>query len=248
MSLVKDSAIVLRRLDFSETSQVLAVFSRAHGQLRLIAKGIKRGAKDRAGIGIDLLELGDAVFSLRPGKESNLAALTEWRQRDGFPHLRHDLARMYAAQYAAEATAQLTELYDPHPALFDGMSAFLRRLAEAPALPVLVEFLLLLLKEIGLQPEWASCVNCGRSVEGDAVTYFSSRQGGIVCRDCESALVEKRAVRVETLETCRGAAGTSRGDLPGAFDLLDYHLRETAGRPLHLSMLLRAALGLSALS
>ncbi len=247
MALVKDSAIVLRRLDYSETSQVLAVFTRAHGQLRLIAKGIKRGTKDRAGICIDLLELGDAVFSLRPGKESNLATLTEWRQRDGHAHLRQDLGRMYAAQYAAEATAHLTELHDPHPVLFDGMAALLHRLKEAGTLSRLVEYLLLLLKEIGLQPEWANCVNCGRSVGGDPVAYFSSRQGGVVCRDCEAALVEKRRVRIETLETCRAGAGTVRGDVPGAFDLLDYYLRETAGRPLHLSSLLRAVLGLATL-
>ncbi len=298
MALVKDSAVVLRRLDYSETSQVLAVFTRGHGQLRLIAKGIKRSTKDRAAIGIDLLELGDAVISLRPGKEDNLATLTEWRQQDGFPHLRQGLDRMYAAQYAAEATAQLTELHDPHPALFDGLAALLRRMGQAHALPALVEYLLLLLKEIGLQPEWASCANCGRGVVGDPVAYFSSRQGGVVCRDCESALVEKRRVRIKTLETCRslsqsdaggtlqpvpstanaradqspvtpasrrGAAFDGRrsrsrigtaskpgvegvhGDVPGAFDLLDYHLRETAGRPLHLSPLLRAALGLSEL-
>ncbi len=37
MASVKDVAIVLRRLDYSETSQVLAMLTREHGQQRLIA-------------------------------------------------------------------------------------------------------------------------------------------------------------------------------------------------------------------
>ena len=55
MPLVKDEAIVLRRLDSSESSQVLVFFTREHGPQRLIAKGIKRGTKQRFATGIDLL-------------------------------------------------------------------------------------------------------------------------------------------------------------------------------------------------
>ena len=42
-----DQAIVLGRLDYSETSQVHVLFAREHGKVRAIAKGIKRGTKKR---------------------------------------------------------------------------------------------------------------------------------------------------------------------------------------------------------
>jgi len=232
VALVKDAAIVLRRLDFSETSQVLAVFTRDHGQQRLIAKGVKRGTKTRAGIGIDLLEKGDVVFSARPGKEDRLATLTEWRQRDGYRHLRSDLARMYAAEYAADVTVQLTETHDPHPGLYDALDDLLSRLADAPAADALATYLWRLLREIGLRPQMVLCVGCNRDATGDEAIYFSSHQGGVLCRDCEVSAVEKRRLSRETADLLRAAGDTAPGR---AIPLLDYHLQETMGRPSKLS-------------
>lgn len=240
MALVKDSAIVLRRLDFSETSQVLAVFTRDHGQQRVIAKGVKRGTKTRAGIGIDLLEKGDIVFSARPGKEDRLATLTEWRQRDGYRHLRSELKRLYAAEYAADVTVQLTEPHDPHPGLFNAIDAFLLSLTGLPADDALSTYLWKLLREIGLRPQMDACVGCGRGVTDDETLYFSSHQGGAVCRDCEPTIVEKRRLSKETARLLCHAEDVVSGR---AFPLLDYHLRETMGRPSKLSVLVRRAFG-----
>lgn len=240
MALVKDSAIVLRRLDFSETSQVLAVFTRDHGQQRVIAKGVKRGTKSRAGIGIDLLEKGDIVFSARPGKEDRLSTLTEWRQRDGYRHLRVDLSRLYSAEYAADVTVQLTEAHDPHPGLFEAIDAFLASLADRPAPDALATYLWQLLREIGLRPQMDACVGCGRSVTADETLYFSSHQGGTVCHDCEPRAVEKRRLSKETAQLLADAEETVSGR---AFPLLDYHLRETMGRPSKLSALVRRTFG-----
>src|SRR5438477_9332566 len=118
MALLKDDAIVLRRLDYSETSQILLIFCRELGPQRLIAKGIKRSTKTRVAVGVDLLEFGTVVLSRRSTADAQLGIMTEWRQRDTFSHLRRDLLRLYAGQYAAEAISQLTEAGDPHPGLF----------------------------------------------------------------------------------------------------------------------------------
>jgi DNA repair protein RecO (recombination protein O) len=242
VALVKDTAITLRRLDYSETSQVLVVFTREHGQQRLIAKGIKRSTKSRTAVGIDLLELGRAVFSLRPGKEDNLATLTEWHQEDTFPYLRRDLVRLYAAQYAAEVTSHLTETHDPHPTLFDAMLALLRELAEAEPLPALDAYLWRMLTDVGLRPELSCCVGCGRDVRGDRVLYFSSRQGGAICRDCEPAAVEKRRLRLDVPSALLTGRMRDIGVAVAALDVLDYHFAEIMARPLRLSAVLRAAL------
>ncbi len=241
MPLLKDMAISLRRLDYSETSQVLVLFTREYGQQRVIAKGIKRSTSRRAAVGIDLLELGHVVFSVRPGKEDTLATLTEWRQEDGFPHLRTDLLRLYAAEYAAEVTSQLTEVHDPHARLFDGLLTLLASLAEAEPMTALVGYLWVLLSEIGLRPELTRCVACGHSVASDRVLFFSSRQGGAICRDCEPAAIEKRQI-MPAVATALASPGPvpARLALP-CFDLLDYHLAEIMSRPAHVSGLLRQA-------
>lgn len=250
MSIVRDEAIVLRRLDYSESSQVLALFTRDHGQQRMIAKGIKRGTKTRAATGIDLLELGVVMFSSRPGKEDVLATLTEWRQEENFPHLRRDLPRCYAAQYAAEATSHLTEVHDPHPALFDALKSLLALLDAADPLATLDAYLWTLLTEIGLRPELGRCMNCARPVTDDSVIYLSTRQGGAICRDCEPAVIDKRRTRGDVLRWLATQTDViRRDDLPPreareAFELLDYYITETVGKPLRLADPLRSLTGL----
>lgn len=246
MSLFSDIAVVLRRLDYSETSQILVLLTREHGLQRLIAKGVKRATKTRASVGIDLLEVGRLVFSRRPGKEETLATLTEWRQEETFPHLRTDLVRNYAAQYAAEVTSHQMEVHDPHPELFDGLRHFFRALKDGPPIGLLARYLWFLLTQIGLRPELSRCMGCGRSVERDPVLYFSSHQGGAICRDCEPAVVEKRRIS-GALARAFGAMGSPNPlDDPKlareAFDLLDYHLTELLARPPKLSAPLRAAM------
>ncbi|MBK8269413.1 MAG: DNA repair protein RecO [Planctomycetes bacterium] len=244
MSLLKDMAVVLRRLDYSETSQVLAVFTREHGQERLIAKGIKRGTKTRVAVGVDLLELGHVVYSSNPNKAEVLGVMTEWRQIDSYPHLRADLSRLYAAQYAAEVTSQLTEPHDPHVALFDGLVELLQLLSGDDVLRMLIQYLRKLLLEIGMKPEGTVCMNCGRGVTGDPIIYFSSRQGGAICRDCEPAVVEKRRVTAEELAILDGATG-GPSSLARVFDLLDYHLREIMCKPAKLSAPFKLAIGMA---
>ncbi len=246
MALIKDIAIALRRLDYSETSQVLSMLTREHGQRRVIAKGIKRGTKTRVAVGIDLLEMGRIVFSQRSGREDAMATMTEWHQEDNFPHLRRDLVRCYSAQYAAEVTSHLTEAHDPHPALFDALRRLLGELKETDPLAALVDYLWLMLREIGLRPELDRCMNCNRELSADRMLYFSSRQGGAICRDCEPSMIEKRRISRKLVANLPSDTTMPAGGAAEAFEMLDYHLREIMSRPAKLSGTLRAALALPA--
>ena len=68
MPLIRDTAVVLGRLDYSETSQVIVLLTREHGKVRAIAKGIKRGTKQRFAAGIDLLEIGSVVLTSKQAR------------------------------------------------------------------------------------------------------------------------------------------------------------------------------------
>jgi DNA repair protein RecO (recombination protein O) len=98
MPLIRDEAVVLGRLDYSETSQVIVVLTRAHGKLRAIAKGIKRGTRARFAVGIDLLDVGTLVASGRSERDGGLATVTEWRQTRSLSGLRERLSRIEAAE------------------------------------------------------------------------------------------------------------------------------------------------------
>jgi len=226
MSIVSDEAVALRRLDYSETSQVIVFFARTLGKVRAIGKGLKRSTKTRFAVGIDLLEVGTLSVSRRERAEG-LATLTEWKQTRVHSGLREKLDRTYAALYAAEITSYLTEDWDPHPRLFDALVRTLDELSTAneTLLSALVIFQRTLLDEVGSLPRFDACALCNRTSD---LTHFSSFEGGMICRHCEPVQIEKREVSAPTLKTL--AEGIIDAPMVGPFSLLNYHISHLMGR------------------
>ena len=189
--MVSDRCICLRKFEYSETSQILTLFAREHGLLRVIAKGAHRKTKAGAskfGGGVDLLDTGNAVFTHAPERE--LATLTEWQLLDGHLELRKNLRSVYAGLYCAELVTMLFEEHDPHTELFDRLDHTLTDLATSKTEEILLTFQLDLFREAGYLPEMESCVSCGTSGIADRA-FFSPAHGGVVCRDCESVVHDR---------------------------------------------------------
>ncbi len=216
MAQIRDQAVVLSRLDYSETSQVLVLMTREHGKVRAIAKGIRRSTKKRFAVGIDLLEVGTMVATMRDDGTGNLANISEWTQNASLGGLRDELFRLNGALYVAELTTQLTADHDPHPELFDALIAVLNALVEAsePIGPV-VWFQFRMLVAIGSLPRFDACVRCENP---DDLTHFSSREGGMICRSCVPSTMETRPVTRATIASlqARGPSLSRPGDVPHA--------------------------------
>ena len=196
MPLARDRCICLRKVEYSETSQIVALLAREHGIIRLIAKGAHRRTKAGASKfdgGVDLLDLGEAVFSHAPERE--LCPLTEWHLVDGHLELRASLRGMYLGLYAAELIGTLIEEHDPHPNLFDRFQQTLEDLATPRVEEAFLAFELDLLRETGYLPELAACVQCGAALgDRDGRVFFTPARGGVVCRNCEMTTPD----RIET--------------------------------------------------
>ncbi len=223
MAMIRDECIAIHAVDYSETSQVVVLFTREHGKVRAIAKGIKRSTKTRVGIGIDLLDIGQVVLRARSQRSDALATITEWKQTRSLAGVRRALFRIYAGQYAAEITARCTEDWDPNAAVFEALLSLLFELEDAtePHTP-LIAYQRALLTAIGSMPELRRCVVCNRT---DAPTHFSALEGGTACARCGPSLTEKRAVSPATAEALH------RDEAPvGVFRLLNYHIAYLIGR------------------
>jgi DNA repair protein RecO (recombination protein O) len=188
MALSNDCCICLRKVEYSETSQILHLFSRLHGRLNVIAKGAHRRTKAGASKfdgGIDLLDVGDAVFTFDPARE--LHTLTEWHLVDGHPELRSNLRGLHLAMYVGELCNNLFEEHDAHPKLFDRVRSAIGELGTARQEEAFLALQLDLLRESGYLPEMSVCVRCGASeIDRDAV-FMSASLGGAVCRNCQPA-------------------------------------------------------------
>ena len=73
----KDQAICIRHIDWSETSQIVALLTEQLGIIRAVAKGSRRtspGSVQRYSGGVELLTLGQAVGMIKSSVD--LASLT----------------------------------------------------------------------------------------------------------------------------------------------------------------------------
>lgn len=201
MGIDKAAALVLRSVDYSETSKVVTLYSREYGKLKVLAKGGRR-LKSRFEVALDLLSVCSIAVIRKPTAELDL--LTEAVLLERFDGLRHDLPALYAAYYVAEVLDGLTQVADPHAPLFDATLEALRRLAtQSDRLLALSRFQMLLLLHLGYAPNLESCAGCGASAKVGSRAEYSLSAGGLVCRHCAVHQRDVRVVRGETIEKLR---------------------------------------------
>src|SRR6266566_619080 len=128
MAAEKATALVLRTVDWSETSRIATLWTREFGRVRVLAKGGRR-LKSNFETALDLLTECSIVFLRK--SSGGLDLLTEARVLRRFPGLRTDLPALYAGYYIAELLADWTEDYDPHPIVFDAALAVLGDLGRS---------------------------------------------------------------------------------------------------------------------
>ncbi|MBI3465435.1 MAG: DNA repair protein RecO [Planctomycetes bacterium] len=187
----KALALVIRSVDFSESSRVVTLFTREFGKLGALAKGAKRLKGPFAGA-LDLLSVCRIVL-IRKYSES-LDVLTEAELVKGFAPDRNRLQVLYAGYYVAELLQELTEDYDPHPVLFDAAVECLRDLESKVSLRMVVRrFELATLRETGHLPQFEACVSCGRALAGSRSVTYSAAAGGVLCSTCGS---DRRTIRL----------------------------------------------------
>ena len=248
MPLSSDRCTCLRKVEYSETSQILTLFGRNHGLMKVIAKGAHRTTKAGAskfGGGIDLLDIGDAVFTL--DLEKQMGTLTEWKLQEGHLDLRRNLRAMYLAQYAAELVSFLIEEHDPHPELYDRLEQTLVDLSSPRQEEAFLAFELDLLRETGYLAELAACVSCSSALTEREPAFFSPGRGGVVCRNCEGIIpdrlsVDSRLLRmVQTVLRLPRTEGTAlrlprltRHQTDPINRILAQHVEHTLGRRLRL--------------
>lgn len=129
MASEKALAIVLRVVDFSESSCVVTLFTREFGKIGALAKGARR-PKSAFDAALDVLAVCRIVFLKKSADVLDL--LTEAKLARRFRSAQKDLTRLYAGYYVAELLNELTDNGDPYPDLFDWANESLLALDGRP--------------------------------------------------------------------------------------------------------------------
>lgn len=142
-----EPAYVLHRHDWSEASLILEVFSRQHGRVAVVAKGVKRPTSQFRPVLLPLQPL-----RLGWGGDAEVRTLKSAHWQGG--HVMPSGDALLAGCYLNELLLKLLQRDDPHPTLFDHYAQAVAVLAQpnAPQAAVLRAFELLLLREAGYLP------------------------------------------------------------------------------------------------
>ena len=242
--LTKDTAICIRAVDYSETSQIITFFTRANGKISAIAKGSKRPKSAFDGP-LEVFSYGKIVFS--DSSREKLAILTEFQQQPALTSLSSNLFTLHCVSLAAELVNNLTDEYDPHPQLFDAFLQFLKNAndiqdthyASRDSLILLILFQLTILNEVGLRPVLSCCVNCKNNFHSNwQQTYFSHSVNGLICRDCEASFPDRISLSgaaAETLSNLKLLPDADEKTLNEVERLLINHFTEILHRPPKMS-------------
>lgn len=172
--------MVLRTHDLGEADRILTLLTRDHGQVRAVAKGVRRTSSR---FGARLEPFGVIDVQLHAGRSLDVVTQVETLAPHG-RSIMGDYSLFTTATAMVEAAARLTEV-ELEPAtqqyllLSGGLAALAAR--RHPATLVLDSYLLRSLAVAGWAPSFEVCARC--SAEGPH-RAFSAPMGGAVCGDC----------------------------------------------------------------
>ena len=112
----RTEGICLRRLDFSNTSQVATFLTPDRGKLSFLAKGVLRAPKRGIRSGFELAGHYELIFTER--RTGSLHNLTQFSLLNGHRRLRNTIQRILCAYYAAELVLEFTAEAEPCPRLY----------------------------------------------------------------------------------------------------------------------------------
>jgi len=120
-----DEAIVLARRNFSEADRILSVFSKGHGRLSLIAKGVRRPSSRKRGH----IEVFNRI-KFQAVKGRGLDIMTEAEIIDSFEMVRKDLKKVALAYYFMEVIGRTIHEEEKNIELYGLLQDYLEKLKE----------------------------------------------------------------------------------------------------------------------
>lgn len=184
--IVTSEAVVLRTMNYRETSRIAVLLTRDEGKVSVIAKGA-RDRRSRLGAPLQVMNHVTAVFYMKQSRELQL--LSQCDLVRPFRRLTRDLARMAPAMAAVELIDAVTPPEEPNDALFALLTRTLDVIDSATKNPenALYYFEMHLLDNIGFRPDLHRCCKCLRPViRAEDLRGAHMGPNGVFCADCSA--------------------------------------------------------------
>lgn len=169
-----DEGVILARRNYSEADRILSVYTKNHGRISLIAKGIRRPQSKKRGH----LEV-FSYMKFQASKGRSLDLMIEAEIIDNFTQIRKNLKKISLAYYFMEVIGRTTHEAEPHGEIFDLIIRYLRTLKSETKLKKLrTNFVTETLSVLGFWPKGKSLPNPDSKLEEVVERQLSSVRVG----------------------------------------------------------------------
>lgn len=174
-------ALVLRGVDFSETSRIITLLTPTRGRVACMAKGVRRANSPLAAT-LDTLNRVELVMFWKDGRD--IQTLSEASLLDRFPALRADVESSCWAAFPLEIASKVAHENEPGAGLFHVLRSGLEQWVSGPisARTRACWLAARALAVAGFTPELGHCAHCGARLGGGVVGL--SLDSGLVCSAC----------------------------------------------------------------
>ncbi|GMV08250.1 MAG: DNA repair protein RecO [Gemmatimonadota bacterium] len=183
MAPVSTPAVLLRAHAYGETSRILRFYTRDHGLLSVMARGV-RTRSGKGSTTLDTFATGELSAYVRPQRE--LHTMKDFACSRPRTALGADVLRFAGASAVAELVVAHTD-QEPHPEVFEALESGLDLLEAAPAAMVPAACLSgawRVVVAFGFAPELDACTRCGTPLGEEEVGRFDMDAGGVSCAAC----------------------------------------------------------------
>ncbi|KAF0110905.1 MAG: DNA repair protein RecO [Chloroflexi bacterium] len=191
-------AVVLRHMDWGEADRLLTIFTREHGKLRVIAKGVRKMKSRKAG---HLEPFSHSTLMLAKGHD--LWIVTDAETIDAFTRLRENLQLMTHAAYVIELVDRFTYEEGQNWQLYKLVVDTLTRLTETEDTFIPTRYYeMRLLDLLGFRPMLFECAACRKGIIAED-QFFSAEHGGALCPNCGARADCSRLISMDALRFLR---------------------------------------------
>ena len=197
MSIHKTEAIVLRRMDFRETSLIVDFYTRDFGKISGILKGI-RLEPDKFASTVELSSHNDIVFYKKINTTLHLVSACDLR--DKFFNLHSSIMKAGISSFMMELISAIMQPEDRNEEIFDLTINSLKELEKTnnPE-KIAAIFKIKMLALSGFKPHFDSCVSCSDRILGQS--KFSLSLGGLLCSKCYFKDLSARSIFQGTISS-----------------------------------------------
>lgn len=196
--ILKTEAVVLSKLNYSDSSKIAHFYTKDFGKISAIIKGA-RAKNNKIGAIIDPINLLEIVFYRKETREIQLVSNAELISF--FPDTKNDFDKLKFSYAIIELVNMLTHESEVNLRLFNGMKKILESINASKETPdiLFMRFFVFILQEAGFELQLNACILCEKKIKGSEINGFNYEKG-ILCKACSVEHLISTKLNMELFE------------------------------------------------